>query len=105
VLLGVRYLLSNKLLPARTPILHHRLAEGHDLYIYSLSELGRLRGDADAARTAGTTSPTCARAAAIGRSPARSTSESRSRVPGLSGTMARTSVARSAEPARKLMPI
>ena len=38
VLLGVRYLLSNKLLPARTPILHHRLAEGHDLYIYSLPD-------------------------------------------------------------------
>ena len=25
-------------LPARTPILHHRLAEGHDLYIYSLPD-------------------------------------------------------------------
>jgi hypothetical protein len=37
-LLGVRYLLSNKMLPDRAPILHHRLAEGQDLYIYSLSD-------------------------------------------------------------------
>jgi hypothetical protein len=37
-LLGVRYLLSNKLLPDRAPILHHRLAEGQDLYIYSLPD-------------------------------------------------------------------
>jgi hypothetical protein len=35
-LLGVRYLLSDKLLPDRGPVLHHRLAEGRDLYIYSL---------------------------------------------------------------------
>src|SRR5207237_3250456 len=37
-LLGVRYLLSNKLLPDRAPILHHRLAEGQDLYIYSVPD-------------------------------------------------------------------
>jgi hypothetical protein len=37
-LLGVRYLLSNKLLPDRAPILHHRLAEGQDLYVYSLPD-------------------------------------------------------------------
>jgi len=37
-LLGVRYLLSNKLLPSRAAVLHHRLAEGHDLYIYSLPD-------------------------------------------------------------------
>ena len=37
-LLGVRYLLSNKLLANRTPVLHHRLVEGHDLYIYSLPD-------------------------------------------------------------------
>jgi hypothetical protein len=37
-LLGVRYLLSDKLLPDRVPVLHHRLAEGRDLYIYSLPD-------------------------------------------------------------------
>jgi hypothetical protein len=37
-LLGVRYLLSNKLLPDRTPVLHHRLVEGHDLYVYSVPD-------------------------------------------------------------------
>jgi hypothetical protein len=37
-LLGVRYLLSNKLLPDRTPVLHHRLVEGHDLYLYSVPD-------------------------------------------------------------------
>jgi hypothetical protein len=37
-LLGVRYLLSNKLLPDRTPVLHHRLVEGQDLYIYSVPD-------------------------------------------------------------------
>ena len=37
-LLGVRYLLSNKLLPDRRPVLHHRLVEGHDLYVYSVPD-------------------------------------------------------------------
>ena len=37
-LLGVRYLLSNKLLPDRTPVLHHRLVEGQDLYLYSVPD-------------------------------------------------------------------
>jgi hypothetical protein len=37
-LLGVRYLLSDKLLPDRAPVLQHRLAEGRDLYIYSLPD-------------------------------------------------------------------
>jgi hypothetical protein len=35
-LLGVRYLLSNKQLAERTPVLHYRLVEGQDLYVYSL---------------------------------------------------------------------
>ena len=37
-LLGVRYLLSDKLLPGRAPVLNHRLGEGRDLYIYSLPD-------------------------------------------------------------------
>jgi hypothetical protein len=35
-LLGVRYLLSDKVLADRTPLLHYRLVEGRDLYIYSV---------------------------------------------------------------------
>jgi hypothetical protein len=35
-LLGVRYLLSDKLLPDRTPVFHYRLVEGRDLYVYSV---------------------------------------------------------------------
>jgi hypothetical protein len=35
-LLGVRYLLSDKVLPDRTPVLHYRLVEGRDLYVYSI---------------------------------------------------------------------
>jgi hypothetical protein len=37
-LLGVRYLLSDKLLPDRTPVFHYRLVEGRDLYIYSVAD-------------------------------------------------------------------
>ncbi len=37
-LLGVRYLMSDKLLPDRTPVLHHRLVEGRDLYVYSVPD-------------------------------------------------------------------
>jgi hypothetical protein len=37
-LLGVRYLLSDKLLPGRAPVLNHRLGEGRDLHIYSLPD-------------------------------------------------------------------
>jgi hypothetical protein len=37
-LLGVRYLLSDKLLPGRAPVLNHRLGEGRDLYIYLLPD-------------------------------------------------------------------
>jgi hypothetical protein len=33
-LLGVRYLLSDKLLPERMPVLSYRLTEGRDLYVY-----------------------------------------------------------------------
>jgi hypothetical protein len=35
-LLGVRYLLSDKVLPDRTPVSHYRLVEGRDLYVYSV---------------------------------------------------------------------
>jgi hypothetical protein len=35
-LLGVRYLISDKLLPQRTSALHYRLVEGRDLYLYPL---------------------------------------------------------------------
>jgi hypothetical protein len=35
-LLGVRYLLSDKVLADRTPVLHYRLVEGRDLYVYSV---------------------------------------------------------------------
>jgi hypothetical protein len=35
-LLGVRYLLSDKLLPERTPVLGYRLIEGRDLYVYTV---------------------------------------------------------------------
>jgi hypothetical protein len=35
-LLGARYLLSDKLLPDRTPVLQYRLVEGRDLYVYSI---------------------------------------------------------------------
>jgi hypothetical protein len=31
----VRYLLSDKLLPDRTPVLSYRLVEGRDLHVYS----------------------------------------------------------------------
>jgi hypothetical protein len=37
-LLGVRYLLSDKLLPERAPVLSYRLVEGRDLYVYSVPE-------------------------------------------------------------------
>ena len=37
-LLGVRYLLSDKLLPARVPVLSYRLVEGRDLYVYSVPD-------------------------------------------------------------------
>jgi hypothetical protein len=37
-LLGVRYLLSDKPLPERTPVLSYRLVEGRDLYIYSVPD-------------------------------------------------------------------
>ncbi len=37
-LLGVRYLLSDKLLPESTPVLRYRLTEGRDLYVYSVPE-------------------------------------------------------------------
>jgi hypothetical protein len=36
-LLGVRYLLSDKVLAGRTPVLHYRLVEGRDLYLYSVA--------------------------------------------------------------------
>ena len=37
-LLGVRYLLSDKLLPERTPVLSYRLVEGRDLYVYPVPD-------------------------------------------------------------------
>jgi hypothetical protein len=37
-LLGVRYLLSDKLLPDRNPVLSYRLVEGRDLYVYSVPD-------------------------------------------------------------------
>jgi hypothetical protein len=37
-LLGVRYLLSDKLLPERTPVLSYRLTQGRDLHIYSVAD-------------------------------------------------------------------
>jgi hypothetical protein len=37
-LLGVRYLLSDKLLPERTPVLSYRLVEGRDLHVYSVPD-------------------------------------------------------------------
>jgi hypothetical protein len=37
-LLGVRYLLSDKLLPERTPVLSYRLVQGRDLYVYSVPD-------------------------------------------------------------------
>jgi len=37
-LLGVRYLISDKLLPERAPVLHYRLVEGRDLYVYSVPD-------------------------------------------------------------------
>ena len=37
-LLGVRYLLSDKRLPDRTPVLQYRLVEGRDLYVYSIPD-------------------------------------------------------------------
>jgi len=37
-LLGVRYLLSDKLLPERTPVLSYRMVEGRDLYVYSVPD-------------------------------------------------------------------
>lgn len=36
-LLGARYLLSDKLLPERAPVLSYRLAQGRDLYVYAIS--------------------------------------------------------------------
>jgi hypothetical protein len=35
-LLGTRYLVSDKILPEREPVLKHRLVEGRDLYVYSV---------------------------------------------------------------------
>jgi hypothetical protein len=35
-LLGVRYLLSDKRLPDRSPVLEHRLVEGRDLFVYAV---------------------------------------------------------------------
>jgi hypothetical protein len=35
-LLGVRYLITDKPLPGRTPVLHYQITQGHDLYIYEL---------------------------------------------------------------------
>src|SRR5262245_48708592 len=37
-LLGVRYLLSDKLLPERTPLFSYRLLEGYDLHVYSVPD-------------------------------------------------------------------
>jgi hypothetical protein len=37
-LLGVRYVLSDKLLPERTPVLSHHLVEGRDLHVYSVPD-------------------------------------------------------------------
>jgi hypothetical protein len=37
-LLGVRYLLSDKLLLERTPVLSYRLLQGRDLYVYSVPD-------------------------------------------------------------------
>jgi len=37
-LLGVRYLLSDKLLSERTPVLNYRLLQGRDLYVYSVPD-------------------------------------------------------------------
>jgi hypothetical protein len=37
-LLGVRYLLSDKLLPQRTPVLSYRLVQGRDLHVYSVPD-------------------------------------------------------------------
>jgi hypothetical protein len=37
-LLGVRYLLSDKLLPDRKPVLSYRLIEGRDLHVYSVPD-------------------------------------------------------------------
>jgi hypothetical protein len=37
-LLGVRYLLSDKLLPERTPVLSYRLTQGRDLHVYSVPD-------------------------------------------------------------------
>jgi hypothetical protein len=37
-LLGVRYLLSDKLLPKRRPVLSYRLIEGRDLYVYPVPD-------------------------------------------------------------------
>jgi hypothetical protein len=37
-LLGVRYLLSDKLLPERTPVLSYRLVEGRNLHVYSIPD-------------------------------------------------------------------
>jgi hypothetical protein len=37
-LLGVRYLLSDKLLPERRPVLSYRLIEGRDLHVYSVPD-------------------------------------------------------------------
>jgi hypothetical protein len=37
-LLGVRYLLSDKLLPERSPVLSYRLIEGRDLYVYPIPD-------------------------------------------------------------------
>ena len=37
-LLGVRYLLSDKLLQERTPVFSYRLVEGRDLYLYSVPD-------------------------------------------------------------------
>jgi hypothetical protein len=37
-LLGVRYLLSDRLLPERTPVLSYRLVEGRDLHVYSVPD-------------------------------------------------------------------
>jgi hypothetical protein len=36
-LLGARYLISDKVLPGRTAVVHHRLVEGRDLYVYPVS--------------------------------------------------------------------
>jgi hypothetical protein len=57
-LLGVRYLLSDKLLPERAPVFSYRLVEGRDLHVYSVPDTNiagyavtKVRGAASAQET------------------------------------------------------